>query len=190
MAEEFEVRGLHEEHMDHAAEHEPAGMAAQLAVVTAILATVGAMFSYMAGSTQAAAGLLKNEAAIKKTEAADQWNFFQAKSSKQSLSELGMELVPAERKAFFAQQAARYNSEKADIKRVAEGLDRESDALSQRSEEQLHVHHRWAQATTVVQIAIALAAIALLTRRRWLEFAVLAMGAGGLALGAMALLQR
>lgn len=55
MSEEFEVRGAHEDRMDEAAEHEPKGMAGQLAVMTAILATVGAMFSYMAGATQAEA---------------------------------------------------------------------------------------------------------------------------------------
>lgn len=44
MAEEFEVRGLHEDRLDEAAEKEPSGMAGQLAVMTAILATVGAMF--------------------------------------------------------------------------------------------------------------------------------------------------
>ena len=66
MAEEFEVRGLHEDRLDEAAEKEPTGMAGQLAVMTAILATVGAMFSYMAGATQADAGLFKNDAAIKK----------------------------------------------------------------------------------------------------------------------------
>ncbi|MGD9586088.1 MAG: DUF4337 family protein, partial [Brachymonas sp.] len=45
-----------------------------------------------------------------------------------------------------------------------------------------------AQATTVLQVAIALAAIALLTRRRWLEYAMFAMGAAGLCLGALAML--
>lgn len=82
MAEEFEVRGLHEDRLDEAAEKEPTGMAGQLAVMTAILATVGAMFSYMAGATQADAGLFKNDAAIKKTEAANQWGLYQSKSGK------------------------------------------------------------------------------------------------------------
>ena len=92
MAEEFEVRGVHEDLLDEAGEREPRGMAGQLAVMTAVLATFGAMFSYMAGATQADAGLFKNDAAIKKTEASDQWNFYQAKSGKQNLSELGMRL--------------------------------------------------------------------------------------------------
>lgn len=186
MSEEFEVRGPHEAHMEAAAEHEPKGLAGQLAVVTAILATAGAMFSYMAGATQANAGLLKNDAAIKKTEAADQWNYYQAKGSKQNLSELGLELAPESRKAFFAAEVKRYGTEKSAIKLAAEALEKESKSFDEQSEAQLHQHHRWAQATTVVQISIALAAIAILTKRRWLEFVVLGMGATGIVLGALA----
>lgn len=188
MAEEFEVRGPHEDRFDELAEHEPKGMAGQLAVMTAILATVGAMFSYMAGATQADAGLLKNDAAIRKTEAANQWNFYQAKSSKQNLAELGAQLVEDSRKPFFAAEVKRYDTEKASIKADAERLEKESVEFDQRSEARMHQHHRWAQATTALQIAIAMAAIALLTRRRWLETAVFVMSGIGVVVGAMAYL--
>lgn len=186
MAEEFEVRGTHEDRMDEAAEHEPKGMAGQLAVMTAILATVGAMFSYMAGATQADAGLYKNDAAIKKTEASNQWNFYQAKSGKQNLSELGMRLSDDSNKPFFEGEAKRYESEKAKIKLAAEKLEKQSTEFDQKSEAQMHQHHRWAQATTVLQIAIAMAAIALLTKKRWLEKAVFVMSGVGLIVGALA----
>lgn len=188
MAEEFEVRGPHENLMDEAAEREPKGMAGQLAVMTAVLATVGAMFSYMAGATQADAGLLKNDAAIRKTEASNQWNFYQAKGSKQNLSELGMQLVNDDRKQFFENESKRYASEKEQIKSAAEKLERESTEFDHQSEEKMHLHHRWAQATTALQVAIAMAAIALLTRKRWLEKGVFVMSAGGLVLGVMAYL--
>jgi hypothetical protein len=56
----------------------------------------------------------------------------------------------------------------------------------ERSEAAMHQHHRWAQATTVLQIAIGLSAIALLTRRNWLMRGVYALGAVGLGLGALA----
>jgi tetrahydromethanopterin S-methyltransferase subunit F len=49
----------------------------------------------------------------------------------------------------------------------------------------MHQHHRWAQATTVLQVAIALAAIALLTRQKWLEYAMYLAGASGLAVGVL-----
>lgn len=188
LAEEFEVRGIHEEKMDEAAENEPKGMAGQLAVMTAILATVGAMFSYMAGSTQADAGLYKNDAAIKKTEASNQWNFYQAKSSKQNLSELGMQLSDDAHKPFFEGEAKRYKTEKAEIKLAAERLEKASTEFDEKSEALMHQHHRWAEATTALQIAIAMAAIALLTKKRWLEKAVFLMTSLGLVVGLLAYL--
>ena len=188
MSEEFEVRGLHEDRMDEAAEHEPRGMAGQIAVMTAILATVGAMFSYMAGATQADAGLLKNDAAIRKTEASNQWNYYQAKSGKQNLSALGMQLVDDARKPAFKAEVERYEAEKAEIKLAAEKLEKASTEFDEKSEAKMHQHHRWAQATTALQIAIAMAAIALLTKRRWLEKAVFLMSGLGLVVGALAYL--
>jgi ABC-type multidrug transport system fused ATPase/permease subunit len=183
----FHVHGPHDHELEHAAQHEPKGFAGQLAVITAILATVGAMFSYMGGATQASAGLYKNDAAIKKTEAANQWNYYQAKSSKQNLAELALDLSAAEeQKARYRDKIARYEGEKAEIKARAEALETESRRFDAESAEQMHRHHRWAQATTALQIAIALAAITLLTKKRWMEWATLAAGGVGLALGAAA----
>ena len=184
----FHVHGPHDHELEHAAEHDPKGMAGQLAVITAILATVGALFSYMGGATQANAGLHKNDAAIKKTEASNQWNYYQAKSSKQNLSELALELAPETRKSFYADEIKRYKGEKAEIKLAAEKLEAESKAWDDKSAEQMHQHHRWAQATTALQIAIAMAAIALLTKKRWLEKLVFGVSAVGLVVGVLAAL--
>jgi len=52
----------------------------------------------------------------------------------------------------------------------------------------MHVHHRWAQAMTLVQIAISLAAITLLTRRRWMQYAAYGTGAAGALLAIAAAL--
>jgi Na+/glutamate symporter len=182
----FHVHGPHDHELEHAAQHEPKGLAGQLAVITAILATVGAIFAYMGGATQANAGLYKNDAAIKKTEASNQWNYYQAKSSKQNLSELAQELAPDARKSFYADEIKRYKAEKAEIKLAAEKLEAESKDWDDRSAEQMHQHHRWAQATTVLQIAIAMAAIALLTKKRWLEKLVFGASAVGIVLGVLA----
>lgn len=183
----FHVHGPHEHELEHAAQHEPQGFAGQLAVITAVLATVGAIFSYMGGATQANAGILKNDAAIKKTEASNQWNYYQSKSSKQNLAELALELSASEeQKAKYRDKIARYEKEKADIKAAAEKLEGESKHFDEQSEAQMHTHHRWAQATTALQVSIAVAAIALLTKRRWMEWATLAAGGIGIVLGAAA----
>ena len=184
----FHVHGPHDHELEHAAEHDPKGMAGKLAVVTAILATVGAIFAYMGGATQANAGLHKNDAAIKKTEASNQWNYYQAKSGKQNLSELAIELAPESRKSVYADEVKRYKTEKAEIKLAAEKLEAESKAWDDKSAEQMHQHHRWAQATTALQIAIAMAAIALLTKKRWLEKLVFGVSAIGIVVGVLAAL--
>ena len=182
----FHVHGPHDHELEHAAQHDPEGMAGQLAVITAILATIGAVFYYQGGATQANAALLKNDAAIKKTEASNQWNYFQAKSTKQSLAELARDLAPEDKKAGYQAKIDRYEKEKNEINAVAKQLEAESKAFDVASEAQMHQHHRWAQATTALQIAIAMAAIALLTKRRWLEWATLGVGGLGVVVGVLA----
>jgi len=185
----FHVHGPHDHELEHAAHHaDKDRFAGTIAVMTAILATVGALFAYMGGATQANAGLYKNNAAIKKTEASNQWNYYQAKSSKQNLSELAAALVPAERRPQYLAEVERYKNEKAEIKLAADKLEAEAQDWNARSDAQMHLHHRWAQATTALQISIALAAMALLTRRKWLEWGMFGVAAIGVALGAAALL--
>ena len=187
-AEGFHVHGPHDHELEHAAQagHESGGMTAQIAVVTAVIATVGALFSYMGGATQANAGLYKNNAAIKKTEASNQWNYFQAKSTKQSLAEFARDLAPLEARPGYQGKIDRYEKEKGEIKTDAEKLESEATTWDKSSDEQMHQHHRWAQATTVLQVSIALAAIALLTRKKWLEYGMFALAGVGLVLGALA----
>src|SRR5262252_9843942 len=159
----FHVHGPHDHQLEHAAEHGAGDrFSGRIAVMTAILATAGALMSYQGGATQANATLYKNNAAIKKTEASNQWNYYQAKSNKQNLSELGLTLTTTpEKQDFYRQEIARYKKEKDEIKSEADKLEAEAKNWDEQSEAQLHVHHRWAQATTALQIAIALSAIAL-----------------------------
>ena len=193
----FHVHGPHDHELEHAAQGghgdhgdkaKGGGMIAQIAVITAVIATIGAIFSYMGGATQANAGLYKNNAAIKKTEASNQWNFFQAKSTKQSLAEVSRDLSADNVKDKYQSKIDRYEKEKAEIKLAAEKLEKESTDWDKQSDEQMHQHHRWAQATTVLQISIAMAAIALLTRKRWVEYVMFAAAAGGIIVGALAML--
>ena len=188
----FHVHGPHDHEVEHAAqahgEHARDPFAARIAVMTAIFATVGALYGYMVGETQNHALLYKNDSAIRRTEASDQWNFYQAKSSKQNLAELGAVLAPPADAARFKSEADRYNREKQEIMTKAQALEKRSTELEARSEASMHVHHRWAQGMTLIQIAIALAAISLLTRSRWLERVSFGAAGVSVAIGALALL--
>jgi hypothetical protein len=182
----FHVHGPHDHAVEHAAE---AGdpMAGRMAVMTAIFATIGAFFGYMSGATQNDALMFKNDSAIRRAEASDQWNFYQAKSSKQNLAELGSVLATGDQGARYKAEAERYNKEKQDIMTEAKKLEQRSTDFEAQSEASMHVHHRWAQAMTLIQISIALAAITLLTRSRGLQYVSYGVAAASVALGALAL---
>lgn len=181
----FHVHGPHDHEVEHVASHGGDRFTSRLAVLTAILSTVGAIFGYMGGHSQNAALLFKNEAAIQKTSASDQWNYYQAKSNKQNLAELSVILTSGEAQERYRQDVTRYKGEKDAIKADADKLEALSKEADRKSEAEMHVHERWALATTLLQIAIALSAITLLTRKRWLLVGVFGATAIGLGCGAM-----
>lgn len=182
----FHVHGPHNHEVERAT-HSADPLAGRIAVMTAILATIGAMFGYMAGATQNDALMLKNEAAIKKTEASDQWSFYQAKSGKQGLAELGATLTSGEQQTKYLKEAERYRKEKDEIMVEAKRLEDASRLAEKESGASLHVHHRWAQAMTLIQIGIALAAITILTRVKAMGWAALGVSVVSIGLGGLAL---
>ena len=174
---QFHVHGPH----DHAVEHESqaehgesgrksgAGFVQWVAIFTAILATVGAIVSYQGGHTQNEALYFKNEAVLKKADASNQWAYYQGKSTKQNLAELAEALSnDAEKKAKYASEVKRYSMEKEEIKKKAEALEKQSLEADEKSKHALYPHDKLAQSMTFIQIAISLAAICVLTRRRWM----------------------
>ena len=177
----FHVHGPHDHAVEHGAQSGDS-LASRVAVVTAILATVGAVVGYQGGATQNEAMMYKNEAVLKKAEASDQWAYYQAKGNKQNLSELALGLAPAEKQPFYKQEMERYKQEKAEIKLHAEMLDAESKKANEASEAAMHPHHRLAQALTLMQVAISLASITVLTRKTWLFWGALGCAAGGAAM--------
>ena len=174
---------------DHQVEHEGRHgdkFANRVAVMTAIFATIGAFLGYMGGATQNDALMYKNEAAIKTTKAADQWTFYQSKSNKQNLAELGAQLTTGEASAKFNAEVARYKKEKDEIKLGAEKLEAEAKVSEEKSSTALHVHHRYAQAMTLIQVAIALSAITILTRSRGLMAIAYGSAGGAILVGMLA----
>lgn len=180
----FHVHGPHDHAVEHAA-HGGDDFSSSIAVTTAVLATIGALFGYMGGATQNDAAMFKNDAAIKKTEASNRWNYYQAKSSKQNLAELALD-IPGVNVERYKSEIARYKKEKEEIKKEAEKLEAQSDEFEKKSDAAMHAHHQWALATTAEQVAISLAAITLLTRKRWLQKTAYAVAAVGVTLGIFA----
>jgi len=187
--DEFHVHGVHDHAVEHAAGHGGEdSLAGRIAVLSAVLATLGALMSFSGGDTQAKAQLYKNSAAITKTKANDEWNYYQAKGIKRNLAEFGASMsVKPDRAEVFKSEAERYKKEQAEIKARADKLEEEVKELDERSGEQMHIHHRWALGATAMQIAIALSAIALLSRKTWLLYGVGLVATGGVVFGGMAL---
>lgn len=181
----FHVHGPHDHEVEHVAQHGGDRFTSRVAVLTALLSTIGAIFGYLGGHAQNAALLYKNDAAIQKTAASNQWNYYQAKSNKQNLAELSIVLTQGEARQKYADEVARYRHEKEEIKAEAEKLEALAKVSDDKSVAEMHVHERWALATTLLQIAIALSAITLLTRKRWLLAGVLGATGLGLVAGVM-----
>ena len=179
------VHGPHDHAVEHAARH--GGLDQQIAIFTAILATVGAIVSFFGGDTQNNAMLYKNEAVLKRAEASDQWNYYQAKSMKQNLSEVAAALSADPAKAeSYRKEAARYAGEKKDIEKEARALEGQARQFNEKSERALHPHHFLSLSMTLLQIAIALASITVLTQKRWLLAGAALSAFTGAALGIVA----
>lgn len=182
---DFHVHGAHE----HAVEHEKeSGLGQYVAIFTAILASIGAIVSYQGGATQNEAMMYKNEAVLLKTQASDQWNFYQSKSSKGHLMELAADIAPNTKKQFYKNQIDKYEEEKSIIKQKAESLEAASAKANTQSDQVMQPHHRLAQSMTLIQIAISLASITVLTRKKWLFTIATVAAVGGIALWIEALI--
>ncbi len=165
MVEEFEIHGQHEHALEHAARVDSLGR--WVAIFTAMLAAMGAVISYQNGSSESLALEFKNEAILKKSEASDQWGYYQAKGIKEVILMHSPANSETERQG-NASQAKRYAQEKAAIEQQARKLDAESIRSDKASAIAMSPHHHLSQALALVQAAIALAALTVLTRQRWM----------------------
>jgi Domain of unknown function (DUF4337) len=172
--DDYEVPGSpHEEALEEAAERGRDRLAQRVALMTAILSTVGALINYQSGNAQTEAMFLKNESILKQAQASDQWAYYQARSTKAHIAGVAAALAaePALRQR-FVEERDKEDKARIEVQRVAAKLQEESRTLAAASEAKLRPHERLALALSCVQIAVALAAITVLTRRRWLLWGV------------------
>lgn len=187
---EFEAPSPHEEHVEHETHHADKGsLTSKIALLTAILSTVGALFSYNAGHELSEAMLYKSEAGIKRTQANDQWNFYQSKNIKEGFQEMIISnpAISDDEKKKAQNKIKHYEDDKKQIQDKANAFEEEATKLDEKSETTLHTHHDWAQAMTAIQIAISLAAITILTKKKWLFVASIGVSAVGVIYGLLAL---
>jgi len=174
------VHPAHEEMVDEIAERGAEGLAQRVALVTALLATIGALFGYQAGHVSTEAMLLKNDSIAAQARASDMWEEYQAKSTREFLSKnLGAIAADDAVKAKLASEGDRYAKEKQEISEKAKAFEEQSKAANEKAEANIVPHERMALGVTLMQVAVALASITVLTRKRWLFFGALAFAAIG-----------
>jgi len=140
---EVPLEHLHEQ-VHHKAEHSGETWISWVALSTAILAVLAAIAGLLSGQHV-------NEAVMNQIEASDQWNYYQAKSIKASVLDAKMSLAGAPNESDQSKRD-RYESD-AEHKEAA-------------AKSNFHKHEVFARGVTMFQIAIAIAAISALTKRR------------------------
>jgi hypothetical protein len=154
-----------------------------LSLSTAIIAVFAAIASLLSGSYANAAILAKNEAVLSQARASDQWAYYQAKGIKQTVyASQADALAPTNpaQSSKLRDEASHYKDEQAEVEKRARELEAKVEEAGKVADESLERHHLYAISVTIFQVAIALAAIAALTRRRPLWLVSLAVGLGGL----------
>jgi len=148
-----------------------------VALTTAVFAVLAAIAGLMAGAHA-------DEAMLTPMKASDQWAFYQAKGIKSEMLVTSNKILVAIGKQPVADDAAKVNenkSEQTKIKKEAEDFQKESA---------LHTgkHSVLAKCVTLFQVAIAIGAISIITKKRILWLASMGFAAVGIVFFVMGLL--
>lgn len=160
---EVPTEHLHEtihEHIQHQDHNNESKWSLWVAISTALMAVLAAISSLFAGHHS-------NEAVINQIKSSDQWAFYQAKGIKAEIKSLKIGNAVADTAEY-----KRYKEEQNSIKEKA-------TSLQEASELHLEAEKRFAKGVTFFQIAIAISAISILTKRRFLWVVSLFIGFAG-----------
>jgi hypothetical protein len=188
---EVETERLHEA-IHEEMEKEGGALLRRIALTTAVLAALAALASLRAGATVNEALARKTEATRLQAEASDAWAYYQAKGVKAAVQEgivASYALAGRETPPELAERIRRYGEEQEQIAGKAREKERERDEREEHADHLLHVHHGFANAVALFQVAIALGAVAALTRLQLVWLGSLAVGAAGIVSFGVSLLR-
>ncbi len=181
---------LHREHEEHehgekSGEPKQAAWTRGISLSTAVLAVIAAVAALHSGTLVNEALAEQIKGTQYQAQASDNWAYYQAKSIKQNGSEQTADILaasPAQKATAekYRAQAEKYGEEKKDQEAQARNLENERDESNKEAEHYFHKHHIFAYCVTLTQIAIALSAIAALTRRKRVWFGSIVVGVVGL----------
>jgi hypothetical protein len=182
-APEIDTDKLHET-IQEQLEREWSGLLKKIALTTALLAALAAIAALRAGATVNEALVLKTEAGRLQAEASNQWAYYQAKGIKAAVQEASRSAWLANGKTpprEFEESTKKYAAQQAEIQKEAQAREHERDAKSAEADLLLHRHHGFAKSVAIFQVAIALGAVAALTRNRIVWLGSLLLGVAGAA---------
>jgi hypothetical protein len=154
-----------------------------LSLSTALIAVFAAIGALQSGAHANEAIVEKNEAVLSQAQAADEWSYFQAKGIKAAIYATQAEALAtsnAQAAAKLRAEAQRETSEQQEMIKRAKEHETQVAEHNGESRHSLHIHEQFAKSVTIFQVAIALAAIAAMTRRRFMWFVSLGVGATAL----------
>ena len=188
---EIETERLQEE-IHEELEHGGGPLLRRIALSTALFAALAAIAALRAGATVNEALVLKTEATRLQAEASDQCAYYHAKGIKAATAEASRTswlAIAKEPPAEYAQKQKRDGEEQQEIQKKAKELEKRRDEKSKEADELLHHHHGFANAVALFQVAIALGAVAALTRNRPVWAGSLLLGVAATVLFAVTLLK-
>ena len=173
----------HLEHAEHAAQAARAGgpAAAAIPLSITVMAVLAAVFGSMETTSASRAVLARSDAAIRQGEASDLWGFYQARSIKKNMYEIAAAQAENEAAKALKAQADHYASEEAEIQTNARAKEKEVRKQEEISEAAMERHHSLTIAVNIIHLAIALASISIVMRRRWLWYGSIGVMALGFA---------
>jgi hypothetical protein len=150
-----------------------------ISLTTAVLAALAAIASLKAGATVNEALVLKTDATRLQAQASDQWAYYQAKGIKGAVTLSAINTWDAAGKSApprLSAESKRYTAQQDSISRKATELEHQRDEKSREAEVLLSQHEIYAAAVALLQVSIALGAIAALTGSRLVWFGSLGLG--------------
>ncbi len=142
-----------------------------ISLSTALLAVVAAVAALQAGKLVNEALIEKNESVLKQAQASDQWAYYQSsgiKSNSARQTAAILEAMPGQEKRAepWLKESEKYNQKKEKAQEAAREFETERDEKASVATVLIREHEIFALCVTCTQVAIALSAIAALTRRR------------------------
>ena len=170
--EEIEVplEGVQEEIHHHAEHSHSSGNPNERWI--SFVALTSALLAVFAAVTALLSGHFANEAILEQMHATDSWSYYQAKSIKSMILTSKLEMLDSLKQTkneADQEKLAEYKKELKETEEKAKELELQSQAF-------LKLHEIFARGVTLFQVAIGIAAVAVLTRKKWFFYLGLGFG--------------